>query len=231
MRCPYCGGLNAEQAQVCNRCGRDIAVKTPAVQPNAPRQRSPYPPPQSPYPPQQPYPPPYPNQRQAPSAPGYPRPVQPPAPVAPAPQRVPPGPAGQRPTVPPAPAAPQPPAAFPPRTMEQLKTLEESALAYTIVDDTESVGRKRTVRILYPRCAPWQQMATLYKALKEQRSDKFATIIIQGIYAQGNNLYGFTNGQLQFDRNVRLGSQTMNRYQIETGNGFEADAIRIVLSE
>ena len=115
--------------------------------------------------------------------------------------------------------------------MDQLKTLEESALAYTIVDDTESVGRKRTVRILYPRCAPWQQMATLYKALKEQRSDKFATIIIQGIYAQGNNLYGFTNGQLQFDRNVRLGSQTMNRYQIETGNGFEADAIRIVLSE
>jgi hypothetical protein len=115
--------------------------------------------------------------------------------------------------------------------MEQLKALEESALAYTIVDDTESVGRKRTVRILYPRCAPWQQMATLHKALKEQRSDKFATIIIQGIYAQGNNLYGFTNGQLQFDRNVRLGSQTMNRYQIETGNGFEADAIRIVLSE
>ena len=115
--------------------------------------------------------------------------------------------------------------------MEQLKALEENALAYTIVDDTESVGRKRTVRILYPRCQAWQQIATLYKAVKEQRSDKFNTIIIQGVFAQESNIYGFTNGQLQFDRNVRLGSQTMNRYQIETGNGFEADAIRVVLSE
>ncbi|HEV2655637.1 MAG TPA: hypothetical protein VGT82_11790, partial [Ktedonobacteraceae bacterium] len=76
MRCPYCGGLNAEQAQVCSRCGRDIAVKMPPVQPNAPRQRSPYPPPQ-PSPQQQPYP--YPNQRQAPAAPGSSLPVQPPA--------------------------------------------------------------------------------------------------------------------------------------------------------
>ena len=93
------------------------------------------------------------------------------------------------------------------------------------------MGRKKIVRILYPRCHPWQQMATLYKALKEQRSDKFATMLIQGLYTQENNMYGFTNGQLQFDSNVRLGSQTMNRYQIETGNGFEADAIRVVLSE
>jgi len=129
------------------------------------------------------------------------------------------------------PAAPEPPATFPPRTIDHLNALEQGALAYSVVEDTESVGRKRIVRILYPRCAPWQQMATLLKALKEQRADKFDTIIVQGNYGQERNVYGFTNGQLQFDRNVRLGSQIMNRYQIETGNGFEADAIRVVLSD
>jgi len=129
------------------------------------------------------------------------------------------------------PAAPEPPAPFPPRTIDHLNALEQGALAYSVVEDTESVGRKRIVRILYPRCAPWQQMATLLKALKEQRADKFNTIIVQGSYGQERAVYGFTNGQLQFDRNVRLGSQIMNRYQIETGNGFEADAIRVVLSE
>lgn len=116
--------------------------------------------------------------------------------------------------------------------MDHFKALEQGALAYTIVEDTETVGRKRIVRILYARCAPWQQMATLLKALKEQHVDKFNTTIIQGSYTQERTtVYGFTNGQLQFDRNVRLGSQTMNRYQVETGNGFEADSIRIVLSE
>ncbi len=43
--------------------------------------------------------------------------------------------------------------------------------------------------------------------------------------------YGFTNGQLRYDRNVPLGGQRINRYQIETGTGFEMDSVRIVLSE
>ena len=115
--------------------------------------------------------------------------------------------------------------------MQHLKALEQGALNYNVVSEEESVGRKKTIRILYQRCTPWQQVATLLKALKEQQSDKFNTIIIQGIYRQENGVYGFTNGQLQFDRNVRLGSQITNRYQIETGNGFEIDSVRIVLSE
>lgn len=115
--------------------------------------------------------------------------------------------------------------------MEHLNALEQGALTYSIVSDTESVGRKKIVRILYQRCVPWQQVATLLKAFKEQHADKFDTIIIQGNYAQESSIYGFTNGQLQFDRNVRLGSQIMNRYQIETSNGFEASSIRIVLSD
>jgi hypothetical protein len=115
--------------------------------------------------------------------------------------------------------------------MQHLKTLEQGALNYTLVSEEESVGHKKTVRILYQRCIPWQQVATLLKALKEYQSDKFTTIIIQGVYGQENSVYGFTNGQLQFDRNVRLGSQIMNRYQVETGTGFENDSVRIVLSE
>ncbi len=115
--------------------------------------------------------------------------------------------------------------------MQQLKTLEQGALNYSLVHEEESVGRKKIVRILYQRCTPWQQVATLLKALQEQQSDKFNTIIIQGVHGQENSVYGFTNGQLQFDRNVRLGSQMMNRYQIDTGNGFEIDSVRIVLSE
>ncbi|MBA2284806.1 MAG: hypothetical protein H0W02_04940, partial [Ktedonobacteraceae bacterium] len=43
--------------------------------------------------------------------------------------------------------------------------------------------------------------------------------------------YSFTNGELTFDRDVRLGSQITNRYVIETGNGFESDSVRIVLTE
>lgn len=115
--------------------------------------------------------------------------------------------------------------------MQQLKTLGQGALNYSMVREEESVGRKKTVRILFQRCVPWQQVATLLKALKEQQSDKFNTIIIQGLYGQENSIYGFTNGQIQFDRNVRLGSQVMDRYQIETGNGFETDSVRVVLSE
>ena len=68
-------------------------------------------------------------------------------------------------------------------------------------------------------------------ALKEAQETSFETITIQGYLPNDPGLYAFTNGQLIFDRNVLLGSQTMNRYQIETGNGLEIDSVRIVLSE
>jgi hypothetical protein len=242
MRCPYCGGLNSDQAQFCVRCGRDMSK--PPAQTTASRSSAPYPPP-----PQQPQQPPYQNPRQPAPGQGYPRPpVHQSLPTQVPPYKQPskqtsPAPAGTRastrrvaetpisPPPPPIPQGPEAPAPFPPHTMQHLKTLEQGALNYSFVSEEESVGRKKTVRILYQRCTPWQQVATLLKALKEYQSDKFNTITIQGIYAQENSMYGFTNGQLQFDRNVRLGSQIMNRYQVETGNGYEADSVRIVLSE
>jgi len=113
----------------------------------------------------------------------------------------------------------------------QLQALEQGALAYTVTDTTTNGQRKKIVRIIYPRCVAWQQVATLLKAHKEQQDSRFETIIIQGYLSPDPDVYTFTNGQLTFDRNVRLGSQTLNRYQIETGNGFESDSVRIVLSE
>jgi hypothetical protein len=92
------------------------------------------------------------------------------------------------------------------------------------------VGRKKIVRIIYPKCAAWQQVATLLKAFKEQQEEQFESIIIQGMLDQDSSIYTFTNGQLRFDRNVRLGGSITNRYQIETGNGFENEAVRIVLN-
>lgn len=235
MRCPYCGGLNVDQAPFCTRCGRDLSSPPP------PASR------QQPQPPQRP---PY-QQPQPPQRPGYSQP-KPPNPVIPmqappyqSPGRtppVPPGPAASQPdpgpqtrrrgstVTPPAPA-PEPPAPFPPRTIAQLQALEQGALDYTQVNETVSDGRKRIVRIMYPRCTGWQQVATLLKALKQYQDAKFNTIIIQGVQAQNSNAYSYTNGQLIFDCNVRLGSQMMNRYQIETNNGFDSDSLRIVLSE
>lgn len=87
------------------------------------------------------------------------------------------------------------------------------------------------MRITYKKAVPWQQTATLLKAFKEQQEEKFDRIIIQGVPGQDSNTYSFTNGQLTFDRNVRLGSMITNRYQIETGNGYESDSVRIVLNE
>jgi hypothetical protein len=225
MRCPYCGGINSDQAQFCVRCGRDMSIKPP-VQATTPRSRAPYPAP----------PPSYPAPRQPSQGQGYPRPgvPQPQQPRQPAPPSVPPrrAPEAQMNPVPtPIPTGPEPPTSFPPHTMQQLKTLVQGALNYTVEHEEENVGRKKTIRILYQRCTPWQQVATLLKALQEHQSDKFNTIIIQGIYSKESSIYGFTNGQIQFDRNVRLGSQVMHRYQIETSNGFEADSVRIVLSE
>ena len=87
------------------------------------------------------------------------------------------------------------------------------------------------MRIVYPKGVAWQQVATLYKAFKEQLEDGFDTIIIQGVFEQDTEVYAFTNGQLIFDRGVHLGGSILNRYQIETGSGFEADSMRIVLTE
>jgi len=92
-------------------------------------------------------------------------------------------------------------------------------------------GRKKIVRIVYPKCIGWQQVATLHKAFKEQLEDGFDTIIIQGVFEQDPEVYDFTNGQLVFDRGVRLGGLILNRYQIETGNGLETDSVRIVLTD
>lgn len=99
-----------------------------------------------------------------------------------------------------------------------------------MLESESGVGRKKIVRILFPKCTPWQQVATLLKALKEQQDEQFEHIIIQGQQDRSANVYSFTNGQLVFDRNVRLGSSITTRYQFETGNGFDSDAVRIVLS-
>jgi len=115
--------------------------------------------------------------------------------------------------------------------MEHLHALEAGALAYTVIDTTADGKRKKTARITYPKSVAWQQVATLLKAFKELQETSFESIIIQGHLPNDPGLYAFTNGQLIFDRDVLLGSQTMNRYQIETGNGLEIDSVRIVLSE
>lgn len=229
MRCPYCGGVNADQADFCVHCGRTL--KTRPNQP-APRQ----PPPQNPYPPARnpAHPPPVKPVQQPYAAPGRSQvaPQQAPPKPTPVSQAV----ATSRrapvttPT-PPAPSAPEPPAPFPPHTMEQLQALEPGALAYTVIDTALVVNRKKIVSILYPKCAAWQQAATLLKAYKEQQDEKSGTTIIQGYWQQQSDFYAFTNGQLTVDRGVLLGSQKINRYQIETDNGFEVSSVRIVLSE
>lgn len=115
--------------------------------------------------------------------------------------------------------------------MAHLRALEAGAQTYTLVDDTVGNGRKRIVRIAFRPCTGWMQVATLLKAFNEYQSDKFETIIIQGVREQDTNPYVYTNGQLVFDRNTRLGSQMLSRYQIETGDGMSSDSVRIVISE
>jgi hypothetical protein len=212
MRCPYCQAVNQDRAVYCARCGRDMRQARPP-QPNPQYQPPPH---------QQP---PYQQPRQAPPTMARPASTMPPQQTTRTRQTELPF------TPPPPPPPPEPPAPFPPRTMEQLQALEQGALNYTVVSDTASDGRKKIVRISYARCALWQQVATLLKACKEHQEERFDTIIVQGVPVQDPNSYSFTNGQLVFDRNVRLGSLTTNRYQIETGNGYESDSVRIVLTE
>ena len=57
------------------------------------------------------------------------------------------------------------------------------------------------------------------------------TFVVQGVLPQDSDVYGFTNGQITFDRHARLGSQTMARYLVETNDGFASDAVRVVLTE
>lgn len=212
MRCPYCGGLNQERAVFCVNCGRDLR----RAQQNAQQQRPPAQPQQPVYPPNQPLRGAH-QQAQAASrrqpavASRAPVPTTPvPTPVAP---------------------MPEPPGPFPPRTLAQFAALlTTGSQAYTVIGSEVENGKK-IVSITYSRCANWQQAATLLKALQEQQEDKYTTVIIRGMLAQRQNTYGFTNGQLQFDRGVRLGARICNRYTLETGNGYSADSLRFVLNE
>src|SRR5438046_10730649 len=104
-------------------------------------------------------------------------------------------------------------------------------MIYTVVHNSVNDDINKILRIIYPKSVGWQQVATLLSAFKEQLEDGFDTIIIQGVLEQDTQVYTFTNGQLVFDRGVRLGGLIVNRYQIETGNGFETDSVRIVLTE
>ena len=239
MRCPYCGGLNSERASFCAQCGRDLphaqanTRQQPVQQPyqpsrQQPAQRPPYSPAQHPFPTQ-----------------GATRPAQQPHQPARMPQQTPAAmPSRQAPVQPPirppAPPSIQPqqlqqqaeaPAHFPPHTIAHLRELESEAVPFTILDDAIVDKRKKVIRIVYRRCAPWEQVATLLKVFNEQDTKAVDTVIVQGIVEREATPYEFSNGQLRFDRNVRLGSQTLSRYQIETGNGFENDSLRIVLAE
>ncbi len=241
MRCPYCGKMNVESAAFCTSCGRDLQTGRPSQTPEQGTRQVSYPPSrQAPPPSQQPYQPNVVRPVLPPAQPGQPRSQAQPQPQQAGTQRA----ARTRSTVPAAatypppspfqptaPPAPEPPAPFPPRSLEQLRALEEGALAYTVVDSSISVGRKKIVRISYGRAVAWQQAATLLKALKEQLEDRFDTIIIQGVLLQDTNVYAFTNGQLTCDRNVLLGSQKLTRYILETDNGFDSDSVRVVLTE
>ncbi len=220
MRCPYCGGINSDRTAYCVHCGRDLKLQPP------PNQQSPYQQRQGVSPPLQGRPTNIPRtpQQQPPATQRRHAPVMPPQFTQTTVQP-------EMPVVPPEPPPPEPPAQFPPRTVEQLQALEQGALAYTVVNSTVGDGRKKIVRIVYPKGVAWQQVATLLKAFNEQKEDRFDTFIIQGVLEQDTQAYAFTNGQLVFDRNVRLGSLITNRYQIETGNGFEIDSMRIVLTE
>jgi len=213
MRCPYCGKFNIDQAVYCTSCGRDMRT---SVRPTS-GQQTPY---------QQPRP--APGQQGRPAATPQGRPGTPSMPqMQHAPQQS----RRQAPAPPPpAPPPPEAPAPFPPHTIAELQALEQGALSYRVVDNNIGDGHKKTVRIAYAKGAAWQQVATLLKACKEQQEAQLESVIIQGFLEGEASVYNFTNGQLVFDRNVRLGDKTTSRYQIETGNGFETDSIRIVLN-
>ena len=224
MRCPYCGVSNADHVKFCAYCGRSFTQQTPPAsrQPQPPRPTASVPPPST-----TPY-----QKRPAPPSPSVPPSPQQNTQTTQARQRPPTTSSAPTPTPStPSPSVPKPDVQFPPRTMAQLQMLKPGKLPYTLISDTASYGKKRIVRIAYRQCPAWQQVATLMEALNEYQSPKFDTIIIQGVSDQAPNSPTFTLGQLVFDRNTRLGDKILDRYQIETGNGFTNDSVRIVLSE
>ena len=232
MRCPHCGGLNPDNMAYCIRCGRNFAPQQAARFLSTPSNQS-----------QSGYPPPKNSQRTA-YPPTQNTPLQP-QPVAPQARPAVPPKVAQRPghpaprvqesnwhVEPVIPLADEPPAIFPPKTIAQLKQLEPGALDYTLINDEGGYGKKKIVQISFRRCVPWQQVATLLHAFNEYDASKFDTVIIQATHSQeAREIYEYTNGQLIFDRNVRLGSQTLNRFRIETDNGYSTEALRIVLAE
>lgn len=109
--------------------------------------------------------------------------------------------------------------------------LPAGSQTYAVVENSVGDGKKQILCIAYADCAGWQQAATLLKALKEQQNEKCDAILIQGVLSPEPNSSGFTNGQLQFDRNVRLGGSISNRYIVETSNGLSSDSVRFVLNE
>jgi hypothetical protein len=227
MRCPYCGGLNQDKALFCMSCGRDIK----RTQPNGQAPRQPAQAPQRP--------------AQSATQAAYPQPAarQVSAPAQTSAQasrqasnRRQPTSAGAAPALAPlapvAPPEPEPPVPFPPRTLAQFEALlAAGSQAYTLAESHIENGQRKVVTIVYPRCAGWQQAATLLKALRENQEERYTTIIVRGQIAQQQDIYGFTNGQLQFDRNVLLGSRVGKRYVLETGNGYAIDSLRFVLNE
>lgn len=228
MRCSYCGGLNPDTASFCARCGKDILQRPSSVQSPSPQrplpqqaQRPPYPqplrPPQSVTSLQAP-PPPQPVPAPRPVRVAQPRRQSQATPIAPLPTPQP-------------PVDPPPDVQFPPHTVKQLRMLEPGALNYSVLDETVHNGRKRVIRIAFERCEPWRQIATLLKASDALRSSTYETLVLYGNITGNDDIYQYTNGMLQFDQKVRLGSQTVNRYQIETGTGWAADSLRIVLTE
>jgi hypothetical protein len=242
MRCPYCNANNAAQATFCTYCGRSLPRSAQQTSPTAaPRQQVPARPNQQP---QQGY-----------QQPGYyspqtgtqQRPTNQPTTQAgrttgqPSPQtakgsvtdvisaRVRTKVTAPEPVMPP---APEPPVDFPPRTFPQYEKLltSEGVKAYTIIGSEEANGKRKIVRVAFPRSTGWQQAATLLKVLQEQQQDKkFNTIIVQGYIQQGPEKAGFNNGQLQFEREAILGGQKSSRYIVETGDSFAIDTARFVL--
>lgn len=229
MRCPYCGGLNQDRASFCAACGRDLTRPVPSNMP-----RRPATPPQG-----RPFTMP---SEYVPSSPTVmPRPASPPSqsnkaagstnrrgPVTAGRIQTPVEPLHLTPQPEPEPA---PPAPFPPQTMAQFEALlAGNNYTYTVIESSVGDGKKQVVRITYPRCPGWQQAATLLKALKELQDPKCDIVFIQGVLSQQSDTFTFTLGQLQFDRNVRLGGKIGNRYIVETDNGLANTAVRFVLN-
>lgn len=227
MRCPYCGERNPDGISFCTRCGRDLRTGAQTRQGQRPLQPPPAMPARNPGPQRHTAPPPPQQAKPAPQA-------QQAGTRTATRRRNPPANAKQLDTLPPPVApreGPEPPVPFPPRTLEQLKALEKEGLEYTVLQDDLGYGRKKIVKISFAHTVSWLQVATLLKALSTYRTQSFDTIVIQGTYAQGPDIYEFTNGQLQYDRKTRLGSQLVDRYLIDSGTGLEGDAVRIVFHE